>query len=135
MIVVVDTNVVASAILRKSITQRILFNAAFRFYAPGFIWSEIAEHRKEFIEKTGYAEDEFNNAVYLAFSNLTIVPEEEYEKYRGEALSFSPDKDDWPFLALALHLNAPLWSFDKKLREKQERVKVISVEELLLLSK
>ncbi len=135
MIVVVDTNVVVSAFLRESITQDILFDPAFQFHAPEFVGAEIEKHKKEFLGRTGYSEEKLYSVLQSIFSNLIVVPESEYQKYREDALGFSPDKDDWPFLALALHLNAPLWSFDKKLREKQDRVRVISVEELLLLSK
>ena len=42
----------------------------------------------------------------------------------------SPDADDTAYIALALHLNCPIWSNDKKLK-KQDKVKVITTKELL----
>lgn len=134
MEMVVDTNVVVSACLKRSVVQELLFDRAFRFFAPEFVGAEIEKHKAEFMEKAGYSEKEFRAVLESVLSSISIVPGSKYEKCRKEVLGFSPDKDDWPFLALALHLEAPLWSFDKKLAEGQKRVKVISVEELLKIS-
>jgi len=52
-----------------------------------------------------------------------------------EALEFSPDKDDSPFLALCLTKGISLRSNDKSLKEKQSVVKVISTSELFNMMK
>ena len=131
MMLVVDTNVIISAALRKSITQDILFNKVFQFYAPEFVREEIEEHKEELLESGTYTNDEFNAVLSLIFSKISIVPEEEYAPHKEEVLRFSPDKDDWPFLALAKHLNAALWSYDSDLRLKQNIIKVHTTSELV----
>jgi len=47
-----------------------------------------------------------------------------------EAKSISPDPDDSDFFALALKLNCPIWSEEKKLK-KQLEVKVVNTSELI----
>lgn len=59
------------------------------------------------------------------------MPKEAIAPFLKEALEFSPDKDDSPFLALCLGKGIPLWSNDKPLKEKQSVVKVLSTSELL----
>ncbi|MCZ7373246.1 MAG: PIN domain-containing protein [Candidatus Methanoperedens sp.] len=58
------------------------------------------------------------------------MPKESIVPFLKEALEFSPDKDDSPFLALCLALGIPLWSNDKLLKEKQSFVRVVSTSEL-----
>lgn len=131
MILVVDTNVIVSAALKQSITQDILFNKAFQFYTPEFVREEIEEHKDELLKASNYTNDEFNAILSLIFSKVTIVPEEDYVSHKEEVLKFSPDKDDWPFLALAKHLGVDLWSYDSDLRLKQNTVKIYTTSELV----
>ncbi len=131
MILIVDTNVIISAALRQSITQDILFNKSFQFYTPEFVRQEIEEHTQELLEKSNYSLDEFTSILSLLFSKITIVPESEYMPYKEVVLKFSPDKDDWPFLALAKHLNAGLWSYDSDLKLRQNLIKVYTTSDLV----
>jgi predicted nucleic acid-binding protein len=63
-------------------------------------------------------------------SRIQLEPKEYISKFLIKALEFSPDKDDSPFLALALAKGIPLWSNDKPLKEKQSVVIVLSTSEL-----
>jgi predicted nucleic acid-binding protein len=58
----------------------------------------------------------------LMFAALAVMPvawraQSEYEDRRHEAEEriAARDPDDWPTVALALHLNLPIWSQDKDL--------------------
>ena len=42
---------------------------------------------------------------------------------------------DWPFLALAKNLNAVLWTNDRRLREGQNEIRIVTTEELVKLLK
>ena len=44
---------------------------------------------------------------------------------------YSPDPKDSAYLALALALKSAVWSNDKKLKEEQNHVKVLSTEDLI----
>jgi predicted nucleic acid-binding protein len=63
---------------------------------------------------------------------VKFIKEEEYSEFLSEARKVSPDPNDSDFFALALKLNCPIWSEDKRLK-KQSRVKVLSTRELMEL--
>ena len=64
---------------------------------------------------------------------ISIVLSEEIEPFIEKAKEISPDIKDVPYVALALKLNIAIWSNDKKLKEKQNVVKVYSTEEVMNL--
>lgn len=135
MILVVDTNIIIAAALRPGITQELLFKDLFQFYSPEFVKDEIEKHKTEIMKKSGFTEYEFETVFSLLFSEITIVPSKEYSHLKNEVLRFSPDREDWPFLALAKHLHAVLWSNDSDLKKKQDIIRVITTTELLGLLK
>lgn len=60
---------------------------------------------------------------------MKFAKEEEYSKFLPEGRKISPDPDDSDFFALALKLDCPIWSEDKKLKE-QSRIRVLNTREL-----
>jgi predicted nucleic acid-binding protein len=58
------------------------------------------------------------------------MPASEFSKQTKKAKEICPDPDDTEYFALALQLNCPLWSNDKKLKNQQE-IRVINTIELL----
>jgi predicted nucleic acid-binding protein len=134
MILVVDTNVVVAAAIKPTITQALIFRDTFTLYSPEFVKDEIKKHKNEIMKKSGLSEDAFETIISLPYSEIKIVPGNEYAYLKEDILKFSPDKKDWPFLALAKHLDAALWSNDSALK-RQNIVKVITTTELLELSK
>lgn len=130
MQVVVDTNVLISALLKPSKTQEILFSDSIFATAPEYSLQEIEDHSDELIKKMGQDKNKFLLAKDLIFMNVSIVPRNEYIKHESQEKEISPDKDDFPFFALALAKGIPIWSNDKKLKS-QDVVKVYSTKELL----
>lgn len=133
MILVVDTNIIIAAALKRSVTQDLVFNSALQLYTPEFVKDEIQKHKEELLEKGGYSEEEFNIILSIVFLKITIVPQSEYKNLKNEVLDFSPDKNDWPFLALAKHLDAAVWSNDNDLKIKQNAIRVFATSELIKL--
>ncbi|MFH0884213.1 MAG: PIN domain-containing protein [Candidatus Micrarchaeota archaeon] len=134
MILVVDTNVIVAATIRPTITQTLIFRDSFTLYSPEFVKDEIEKHQNEIMKKGGFSKEEFETIISLLYSQINIVPSKEYIYLKEDILKFSPDKKDWPFLALAKHLDAALWSNDSALK-KQNVVKILTTAELLELSK
>jgi predicted nucleic acid-binding protein len=90
--------------------------------------SELEEHRDEIKEKFKLSDEKYNELMAILLSRIQLEPKENISKFLIKALEFSPDKDDSPFLALALAKGIPLWY--KPLKEKQSVVRVISTSEL-----
>ncbi|MBI5228005.1 hypothetical protein HY988_05440 [Candidatus Micrarchaeota archaeon] len=133
MILVVDTNVIISSLLKRSITQEILFHYASVCYTPEYVKGEIEKHKKEIMKKSEYSEEEFNTVLSIIFSRIMVVPQEDCVSYKDKVLSFTPDDKDWPFLALAMHLDARLWTYDNPLKERQNVVKIVTTKDLVEL--
>ena len=128
---VIDANVLFAALITDSITIEFLFYDFARFFAPEFVLQEFYEHKAEILEKTKRTPEDFEQILGYLEERITIVPKDEYADMLDRAQRISPDKDDVPYLALALKLGIPIWSNDKNLREKQTAVKVFTTNDLL----
>lgn len=129
---VVDSNVLAAALIRKSTTRNLFLRADLELYLPDFSLGEIQKHKQTYMEKAGLNENEFDMVLRTALESFKVVALQEYEIFERQAKEISPDNTDWPFFALALQKNYPVWSNEKRLK-KQSRVIVYSTEELLRL--
>ncbi len=132
MKLVVDTNIVISALIKKSLTRKLIFNPKLELFLPNFSLQEIEKYAKEIIRKSGMKKDEFDLLLKLILSNFLIVREEKYKNCLSQAKKICKDEKDVVFLALALSLSIPLWSNDKGLK-KQDLIKIYSTEELINL--
>ena len=140
MLLVVDANVVFSALIREGSTLRLLeFNSIFKIIelvAPEFLWDEIEEHKEEIIKKSKLSEEELEKVLGFIMSEIKAIPEEYFSEFLEETKDISPE-DDFPYVALALKLKsigleAKIWSNDKELKEILEgRVEVLSTKEIL----
>ncbi|MFA4720566.1 PIN domain-containing protein [Pyrococcus kukulkanii] len=77
-------------------------------------------------------EEEFYKILEEISEIVSLWPIEKYIDFLPIAEEITPDPDDIPFVALALKLNAYLWTNDKRLKEIKE-IKVITTPELVRL--
>ncbi len=98
-------------------------------YSPEGLISELDEHKKEIRAKSKLNEKRYDELMAVLLSKIKLEPKETIAPFLKEALEFSPDKDDSPFLALCLAKGIALWSNDKPLKQ-QSFVKVLSTAEL-----
>lgn len=133
MRLVIDTNIVISSLLAPGgLTRRLLFAPRLHLHSPPCLLQELETHASEISSRSGLSELDWGIALAQTTSRIRLVDLSSFEGLVGQAASFSPDPDDSEFLALALHLNCPLWSNDKRLKE-QARVQVFSTHELARL--
>jgi predicted nucleic acid-binding protein len=134
-ILVVDANIIISALLRDSTTRRLLLaERGPRLAVPEYLAAELAAHAGELAERLHTNELEitktFNELV--AAAKIEISRKEDYSEFLSVAVGFSPDPKDAPYFALALKLGCPLWSQDSALK-KQAKIRVYTTKELLEL--
>jgi len=86
--------------------------------------------KQEILYKTNRTYEEFYEILEIIKKIITLVPIEEFENKINEAKGISPDPNDVIYFALALKLNCPIWSNDKKLKEQKE-IKIYSTSELI----
>ncbi|MCJ7429475.1 MAG: PIN domain-containing protein [Candidatus Nanohaloarchaeota archaeon QJJ-5] len=114
MKLVCDTNVVFSALIAGGKTRELILNDQIDLYAPEYFFTELRNHRDEIREKSKLSDDQLTYLRTVLFKDVRVVPKQEFDDRLETAsqLIGDTDPDDIPFLALALHLNADLWSDD-----------------------
>ena len=142
MKIVVDTNIVFSALLNSNSTiGDILFNSDkhFEFYSCSYMRSEIQKHWER-LKTISKLSDEQLQVSYiqvlskLKFVNEEIIPVETW--LISEEITRGIDIDDTDFVALAKFLKATLWTGDKVLYNGLKKLnfkKLLNTTELLAL--
>lgn len=133
MDLVVDANVLFSALIKQSKTCELLFVNHFHLYAPEFIFDELEKYKEELLEKTERTEEEFYKFLEILKRRIMLFPLDELVPFAERAENISPDPKDAVYFALALKLNIDIWSNDKQLK-KQNAVKIYSTEDLVSLT-
>ena len=142
MKIVVDTNIVFSAILNTNsrIAQILIYeNPKFQFYSCDYLQTEILHHRDKLLKLTRLTADELLELESFITHNITFInehllPEQLVEETLVQLQNIDPF--DVPFVALAKHLNAKLWTGDKKLYnplKEQNFENIISTPEMSIL--
>ncbi len=133
MDLVIDANVLFSALIKDSLAYNLFFNEKFHLFTPEYIFTELGKHKEEILEKTERTTEEFFRLIETLKQRISVVPLEELMPYVEEAENLTPDPDDLAYFALALKLNCAIWSNDKKLKE-QDKVSVYNTHELSKIS-
>jgi predicted nucleic acid-binding protein len=95
---------------------------------------ELQKHKKELIPKSKLNNEQFDYLIQLLFSKMNFVPDEDIEPFKDSAITIMKDidLDDSPFLALAMMLNAPIWSNDRHFK-RQKVAAIFTTKEILPL--
>ncbi len=134
MKLIVDANVLFSALIAGGKTRELFYSEKLNLIAPEFLLTEVEDHQEEICEKSGLSEEEFEFILILFRKRIDIVPKEDFEEYLIKANKYCPDPDDTEYFALAMSEDAILWSDEKRLKDQGE-VKVISTSELISMLK
>lgn len=121
MKIVVDTNVVFSAILNTdSQLGDLLLNSTgtFDFYTCHLLREELDNHKARIIAMAGYSESDYAEIAYQVVRPLQFISEELIGfEFWQQAIHFvrDVDMDDVAFVALTEFMNCKLWTGDQKL--------------------
>jgi predicted nucleic acid-binding protein len=117
---VVDANILVAELMRAR-GRALLRHEALKLYMAETPWQEARYElpkRLRYMVEQGRLEKHrgevlLAEAFALAEAYVDIVPEEIYGALKATALSRIPrDPDDWPTVALALSLDAHIWTHD-----------------------
>ena len=142
MRIIVDTNIVFSAILNSSSRiGKILLNSKghFQFYSCDYLRTEIQKQRSKLLKLTKLTENKLSELEVLVTHNITFIDERLLPQellLKTEALLKTIDPNDTPFVALAKHLKGSHWTGDMQLYNglKSKRFKgIILTTDLSLL--
>jgi len=133
MKIVLDVNIILSALIRDSITREIILNSLFEFYFPEPSLHKIRKYKNYILEKSGLADDGYGKLMETLFKYIRLVPTEEIEKNWDEAKKIMEhiDEEDVVFIATALSLkDSIIWSDDRHF-ERQDKVKVLKTADMV----
>src|SRR3989338_237880 len=132
MLLVVDVNAVFSALVKRGkpfeVFEANKVFAVFEFIAPEFLFSEFDKRVNKLLSQTKLTKEELLDTLSFIRREISIIPSSEFLDKMPEAIELN--FKDSPYLALALKLNCPILSGDKKLK-RQNKVKIIPPSEAL----
>ena len=140
MKVIIDTNVVFSAILNSQswIGQIILHSdKSIKFYSPRYLQIEVQNHFQKIKKITKLDDSEVYELIDTLYTKIHFISDELIPKdclLIADELTKDVDFDDVMFIALAIHLNCKLWTGDKVLTKAltdKGFKKFISTQELI----
>ncbi len=119
-IVVPDSNVIFRALRSpNSATRTILMREDVEFLCPNFLFAEIFKYKEKILLRSQAPEAEVYEYLVLLLQKIRFVPEDwvslgcRIEAFR---LCSGIDEKDTPFIALALEMEATLWTMDEVLK-------------------
>ena len=133
MNIIIDSNVLFSALIKDSKTRRTILEYDNCFLFPSFIFTETQRHKGELLAKSKMTKEEFDRLFQLILKKVIIVPNEALTSQKRAALEIVKDIDinDALFVACALaYPDSVIWSDDKKLKN-QTKVKVLDTREIV----
>jgi len=131
---IVDTNIFISALIKDSVTRKIIMHIKAELYSPKFLQEEVEKYKDEILRKANINETEFkvlfgqikSKIIFLEFDSFSSKFDE------AEEIMDKIDPKDTPFIAAALATESDIWSDDKHF-EKQKKVKVWKTSDLAKL--
>ena len=119
--VVVDTSVLFSFLLRTNSTPRRIFlaNSTRSYYCPRFVLVELFKHKERMARATELTEEELLECLNEMLAHVRFVEEGSIPIgtwIEARRLCRDIDPKDTPFVALAIHLGAELWTDDAELK-------------------
>lgn len=133
MKIIIDSNVLFSALIEDSKTRELILENEGPFLFPSFIFDEFEKHKKELYDKSEMQKGDFDELLKLITSKVEIVPKEKLIPNKEKAVEIirDRDKDDITFIACALaYPNSVIWSDDKKLK-RQKKIVILNTQEIM----
>jgi len=112
--IIVDTNVILSALLTEGITKVVLTAHKDVFMTPKWCLDELWKHR-EVWNKNYQSDNDLKNMVSRLKRYVEVIDENRYKSKLNEAERLITDSDDAPLIALALSVeNEGIWTYNTK---------------------
>lgn len=133
---VVDANVLFSALLRDGTTRHVILYGDFDLHAPEHLFDELTRNRAYLVAKSGATEGAFDLLLDAMRDRIRVIPTEVIRPHVAGAIAALGKKDelDAPYVAAALAIRGGLWTQDKRLAKKA-RIPVFTTADLVEASR
>ena len=116
MKLVIDTNIMISALIREGITRKMVIFPGIKLVTPEITFKEIENHIDEIATKSKLSKGDIQQILDVLKKNIKTIPELRWWKHYNKAEKVIGKKDpkDVPFIAVALAVTADgIWSNDR----------------------
>lgn len=131
--VVVDASVIVACAISDGKARRTLLSATgVEFYAPAFVQEEVRRRSPKVIMLSGVGPTVISTLLDDLFSRIAIVPREAFESRLSQAIRLADRAGamgDEDYIALALVLAAPIWTYDNDFH-RIKGIRVVSREQV-----
>ena len=128
MIIVVDVNILLSALIRDSTTREIIVKSEHDFCFPEPSLQKIGKYKQLILEKSGFSELEFLAIWHTLLRFVQTIPTEEIMPHWEKAKKIMEriDPEDVTIISCALSQEeAMIWSNDKHFDKQNENFLII----------
>lgn len=133
MNIIIDANVLFSALIKDSTTRQIILEYERFFLFPAYIFTELEKHKSELLRKSEMDEKEFYGLLEIIIRKVIIIPDKILIPYKEKAFEIIKDidPDDVLFIACALaYPSSIIWSDDKELK-KQSKIRIATTKDII----
>lgn len=118
--IVIDSNKIFTMLISNNVKSReFLFDNDKIFYAPNFLFLEVFRLKEKILKFSKLTENEFLQTFSIIFERINFIGRNyisNENKVKALNLCSDIDEADTPFIALALQLNAKVWTGDLVLK-------------------
>jgi predicted nucleic acid-binding protein len=114
----------------SSVTSYIFPLLDAEFFSPEYVKFEFEKYKSLCLLKSKLSEQEFEIRRKDVEKSIKFVKLSDYKKFLKQATSILSDPKDSPYLALALSINAMIWSNDSDFK-KQSLINALSTREII----
>jgi predicted nucleic acid-binding protein len=120
MKLVIDANVVISALIADSKTRELIVTLDPDLLTPAFVSDEIENYEELIVEKSGMEQDRVEQFIDLLFQYIEVVSADDFYPAieRADEAIGDTDPDDVLYLACAIACDAAIWSDDSDFNEQ-----------------
>ena len=134
MKLVVDANIIFSALIAGKLTD-IFLSPKLELFAPELLFVEIRKHKEELKQKSHLSEEDFEIIFNLLRRRIRIVSMTRFiHNFRKAEELLEDHIKDAPYLALALELRCPFWSYEKRFKKIKD-IECLTTKEVAKLIK
>ena len=135
MIIILDVNILLSAMIKDSRTRKIILTSEQEFYFPEKSLEKIRKYKDYIQKKSGLSDSDFMSLFNALMMSIKIIPNEELLDNwdKAKTIMESIDPEDIAFIAAALSKeDSIIWSDDKHF-DKQKIINAFKTKELINL--
>ena len=132
MNLVVDTNILI-LFFRQNPVYNIISNSKslnLKLFIPQYAIDELERNINDIINYSKKREEEIKELIIKLKQHLIIIEAEKFKSFEDKVKKLAPHEKDIPFFALALYLNAYIWSNELAFKDQSE-IKILRTRDLI----